>query len=114
MQAGAKAGTAPSEATWHDNTSMRKLISPPSLSPNSGVLMQEDGEAGTGSQEGSRHGLERRRSTPLLLHYAPLDFMEALSEGCAFNGQAITLADSELTARLHYLSPVKHASGQML
>ena len=71
------------------------------------MLMQEEGEGGTGSQEGSRHGLERRRSTPLLLHYAPLDFMEALSEGCAFNGQAITLADSEPTARVHPPSPVQ-------
>ena len=61
------------------------------------MQMQEGGEAGSGSQEGSRHGLERRRSTPVLLHYAPLDFMEALSEGCAFNGQAITLTGSELT-----------------
>ena len=78
------------------------------------MLMQEEGEAGAGSQEGSRHGLERRRSTPLLLHYAPLDFMEALSEGCAFNGQAITLADSELTACVHSLSPIKHACGEML
>ena len=87
------------------NTHLISLSVLTSRSP--GVLMQEEGEAGTGSQEGSRHGLERRRSTPLLLHYAPLDFMEALSEGCAFNGQAITLADSELTARVHYLSPVK-------
>ena len=78
----------------------------PSLSSSLGVLMQEEGEAGTGSQEGSRHGLERRRSTPLLLHYAPLDFMEALSEGCAFNGQAITLTESEPTAHLHSPSPV--------
>ena len=88
---------------------MRRLSSPPSLRPSSGMLMQEEGEAGTGSQEGSRHGLERRRSTPLLLHYAPLDFMEALSEGCAFNGQAISLAGSELTAHMHPPSPVKHA-----
>ena len=47
---------------------------------------------GEAMHEGSWHGLERRRSTPLLLNYAPLDFFEALSEGHAFNGQAITLA----------------------
>ncbi len=49
--------------------------------------------------EGSWHGLERRRSTPLLLNYAPLDFFEALSEGHAFNGQAITLAGADSCSR---------------
>ena len=53
---------------------------------------EEGAYLGGALHEGSWHGLDRRRSTPLLLNYAPLDFFEALSEGHAFNGQAITLA----------------------
>lgn len=55
--------------------------------------MQEEGVVSLAgvSREGSWHGLDRRRSTPLLLNYAPLDFFEALSEGHAFNGRSIDL-----------------------
>lgn len=56
--------------------------------------MQADGEGGLAPAEDDStwHGLDRRRSTPLLLNFAPLDFFEGMSEGCAFNGRAITLA----------------------
>ncbi|KAK9906401.1 hypothetical protein WJX75_001248 [Coccomyxa subellipsoidea] len=50
------------------------------------LLWQEEG-----LEERERHGLavglQRRMSTPLLLNYSPLDFMEQLSEGGAFSGE---------------------------
>ena len=61
---------------------------------------QEEGRGAEegGGQEGHHHqrrlSLHRRRSTPPLLNYAPLDFMEALSEGRAFNGDAMFLSSA--------------------
>ena len=63
-----------------------------SLCKGSHWVYGKEGFIHEATQEGSWHGLERRRSTPLLINYAPLDFFEAMSEGHAFNGQAITLA----------------------
>lgn len=47
-------------------------------------VVQEEGFEGG---EGFGMGLTRRMSTPLLLNYSPLDFMEQLSEGDAFSGE---------------------------
>ena len=53
---------------------------------------QEEG-SGLEEQQATERALslQRRRSIPLLLHYAPLDLMEALSEGGAFNGDHVLL-----------------------
>lgn len=45
-----------------------------------------------GLGERSEGSLSRRRSIPLLLNYSPLDFMESMSEGDAFNGDALLLS----------------------
>lgn len=45
---------------------------------------------------GERSGSLTRVSTPLLLNYSPLDFMESLSEGDAFNGDALLLSGMAL------------------
>ena len=68
---------------------------------------QEEGRAEEGLHR--RLSLHRRRSIPLLLNYSPLDFMEALSEGKAFNGDAIYLssaqpANHKWEAHMHWLS----------
>lgn len=48
--------------------------------------VQEEGLEGR-EMLGLAVGLQRRMSTPLLLNYSPLDFMEQLSEGDAFSGE---------------------------
>ncbi|BDA46393.1 hypothetical protein COCOBI_08-4860 [Coccomyxa sp. Obi] len=55
------------------------------------LLLQEEGFEGREGQ-GIAMGLQRRMSTPLLLNYSPLDFMEQLSEGDAFSGQPFFLS----------------------
>lgn len=55
--------------------------------------MQEEGVEGR-EGVGMPIGLQRRMSTPLLLNYSPLDFMEQLSEGDAFHGQPFFLSSS--------------------
>ena len=54
------------------------------------IATQEEG-LGPEAQLARAMSLHRRRSVPLLLNYSPLDIMEALSEGGAFNGDRITL-----------------------
>ncbi len=69
----------------------------------SNSVMQEEGiEGGEGME--MPIGLQRRMSTPLLLNYSPLDFMEQLSEGDAFNGQPFFLASPG--ARLPSAAPL--------
>ena len=58
------------------------------------VCVQEEGRGEGEEVHQRRLSLHRRRSTPLLLNYTPLDFMEALSEGKAFNGDAMYLSSA--------------------
>jgi hypothetical protein len=52
--------------------------------------------------------LQRRRSIPLLLHYAPLDLMEGLSEGGAFSGERVLLLGARALMGVHACLVLHH------